>query len=168
METDNEDLAAEALDAFWDVIAHKFPEAKYGDLSPLTAVRLSNAAETAIDEWIRNNDPKATTARKHTPGPWFVDRESSYSALCIKPYPGRIVCDIEGTDAESEANALLIAAAPTLRSESQTLYNAIHAYFIDVPDRDLPVDLVAAFNSLEAAWHKADGTEPEAEERPEA
>ena len=53
-------------------------------------------------------------ASAHTAGPWHVDRQSPYSAICIKPYPGRIVCDIAGTDQEAEANALLIAAAPEL------------------------------------------------------
>ncbi|HYH66194.1 MAG TPA: hypothetical protein VD866_15990 [Urbifossiella sp.] len=39
---------------------------------------------------------------------------SRYSPICIKPYPGRVVCDIDGTDTEAEANAALIAAAPDL------------------------------------------------------
>jgi len=54
------------------------------------------------------------TAPSHTPGPWHIDRLSDYSPICIKPYPGRIVCDIDGTDPEAEANAALIAAAPEL------------------------------------------------------
>lgn len=45
-----------------------------------------------------------------------MDRHSPYAALCIKPYPGPIVCDIDGDDAEAEANARLIAAAPDLLS----------------------------------------------------
>jgi hypothetical protein len=56
----------------------------------------------------------ASTSPAHTAGPWFVDRQSPYSAICIKPIPGKIVCDIEGADAEAEANASLIAAAPEL------------------------------------------------------
>lgn len=54
------------------------------------------------------------TTREHTPGPWHIDLQSPYSAICVKPYPGEIVCDIEGADAEAEANARLIAAAPEL------------------------------------------------------
>ena len=57
MTTDNTLLAQEALDAFWNVIARKFPKATSGDLSPLTTIRLVVAAETAIDEWISNNVP---------------------------------------------------------------------------------------------------------------
>lgn len=55
-----------------------------------------------------------TTPPAHTPGPWHIDLDSPYSAICIKPYPGEIVCDIEGADAQAEANARLIAAAPEL------------------------------------------------------
>jgi hypothetical protein len=52
-----ESIADEALDAFWHVIVQRFPQAKTGDLSPLTTVRLSDAAETAIEEWIWANVP---------------------------------------------------------------------------------------------------------------
>ena len=165
MTTDKKLLVQEGLDAFWDVIAQKFPEAKTGDLSPLTTLQLDQAAETAIHEWIESNVPKPQNTPAHTPGPWFVDRQSRYSALCIKPYPGRIVCDIDGTDVEAEANAMLIAAAPELRRESQSLYDAIQYYLIGVPDSELPEELVAAFDALEAAWHKADGTEPEVNDK---
>lgn len=55
-----------------------------------------------------------STSPAHTPGPWHIDRQSPYSSICIKPYPGRIVCDIEGSDQETEANARLISAAPEL------------------------------------------------------
>jgi hypothetical protein len=51
-----------------------------------------------------------------------------------------------------------LAAAPTLRLRSQALYNAIQAYLIDVPDAELPADLVVAFDAMEEAWHAADGT----------
>jgi hypothetical protein len=55
---------------------------------------------------------KSPTA--YTAGPWHIDRQSPYSEICIKPYPGKIVCDIDGTDEESEANARLISAAPEM------------------------------------------------------
>lgn len=55
-----------------------------------------------------------TTPPAHTPGPWHIDLQSPYSPVCIKPYPGEVVCDIEGTGPEAEANARLIAAAPDL------------------------------------------------------
>lgn len=50
-----EALTEEALDAFWEVIASRFPEAKHGDLSPLRTLALSRAATTAVKEWIDNN-----------------------------------------------------------------------------------------------------------------
>ena len=48
-------LADEALDAFWQVIVKHFPKATTGDLSPLTTVRLNQAAKAAIKEWIVYN-----------------------------------------------------------------------------------------------------------------
>lgn len=56
------------------------------------------------------------------------------------------------------SDARLNAAAPELRTASRSLYDAIQAYLIDIPDRDLPKDLVEAFDAIEAAWHRADGT----------
>jgi hypothetical protein len=55
MTTDNELLAEEALDAFWNVIVQKFPEATSGDLSPLATFQLDQAAEAAVKEWVQNN-----------------------------------------------------------------------------------------------------------------
>ena len=80
----------------------------------------------------------------------------------VLPYP-RHHCsqDVSGTDDEAEANALLIAGLPDLRRASHALYNEIQAYLIDVADSELPQELVAAFDEMEAAWHKMDGTQPE-------
>jgi hypothetical protein len=64
--------------------------------------------------------------------------------------------------AEAEANARMMAGAPDLRTASQKLYDALQNYLIDVPDRDLPRWLVEGMDDLEAAWHKADGTVPQA------
>lgn len=52
-----EELIREADDAFWQVIAGRFPEVKSGDLSPPTTVRLRRAATEAVIEWIENNVP---------------------------------------------------------------------------------------------------------------
>jgi hypothetical protein len=52
-------LANEALDAFWEVVVRHNPEAKTGDLSPLTTVKLTIAAENAIKEWIWANVPSS-------------------------------------------------------------------------------------------------------------
>jgi hypothetical protein len=54
-----ESVANTALDAFWQVIVEQYPQAKTGDLSPLTTIRLQVAAETAIEEWVWANVPKA-------------------------------------------------------------------------------------------------------------
>jgi hypothetical protein len=53
-------LADEAQEAFWQVIVQRYPEATTGDLSPLTTVRLQDAAENAIGEWIHANVPTTT------------------------------------------------------------------------------------------------------------
>jgi hypothetical protein len=53
-------LADEAQEAFWQVIVQHYPEATTGDLSPLTAIRLQDAAENAIGEWIWANVPTTT------------------------------------------------------------------------------------------------------------
>src|SRR5258708_40074623 len=47
----------DGLDAFWDVIVRRFPEAKHGDLSPEGTIRLEDAAEEAVKEGISNNVP---------------------------------------------------------------------------------------------------------------
>ena len=47
----------QALEAFWETVALRFPEAQSGDLSPLTTVRLSIVAKDAIAEWVANNLP---------------------------------------------------------------------------------------------------------------
>jgi len=109
MKPSAKDITERALDAFWKIVAEQFPNAKTGDLSPLATVQIGTAAEKAVSEWIENNTRPTPTA-----GPWFVDRQSPYSALCIKPYPGRIVCDVQGNDDEAKANARLLAAAPEL------------------------------------------------------
>ena len=44
----NEQLIHEALDAFWEVVAKRFPEATTGDLCPLTALAFDQAAEAAV------------------------------------------------------------------------------------------------------------------------
>jgi hypothetical protein len=44
-------LAHDALDAFWQIIVQRYPQAETGDLSPLTTFRLQQAAEAAIEEW---------------------------------------------------------------------------------------------------------------------
>jgi len=54
---DTTELAENELEAFWTVICHHFPQAQTGDLSPWATIKLQQAAEAAIDEWIDNNTP---------------------------------------------------------------------------------------------------------------
>jgi len=54
---DIRELANQALDAFWQLIAKRHPEAKTGDLSPWSTIKLQDAAEDAIEEWLDNNCP---------------------------------------------------------------------------------------------------------------
>ena len=53
-------LASEALNAFWEVVVRHYPQAETGDLSPWTTVKLTLAAENAIEEWIWANVPSTT------------------------------------------------------------------------------------------------------------
>jgi hypothetical protein len=48
-------LAQEAEDAFWEVLRRHFPQATTGNLSIDRTIRLTVAAEAAIEEWIANN-----------------------------------------------------------------------------------------------------------------
>ncbi len=50
-------MTDEALDAFWEVIVKRYPQAKTGDLSPGATIALQLAAEDAVGEWIDNNVP---------------------------------------------------------------------------------------------------------------
>jgi len=54
-------LAEEALDAFWQVIARRFPQARTGDLSWDCVLALRSAAEQAIQQWVENNLPDDAT-----------------------------------------------------------------------------------------------------------
>ena len=58
--TDIRELADQALDAFWQFIAKRHSEADTGDLSPWRTIRLQDAAEDAIQEWLHNNVPTTT------------------------------------------------------------------------------------------------------------
>lgn len=43
-----------------------------------------------------------------------------------------------------------------LHRASQQLYDAIQGYLIDIPDSELPPDLVATFDAFETAWRRSD------------
>jgi hypothetical protein len=48
-------LIDEALTAFWEVVVRHYPQAETGDLSPWATIKLTLAAENAVEEWIDNN-----------------------------------------------------------------------------------------------------------------
>lgn len=152
-------LTRSALDAFWDIIGKEFPNAKTGDLSPTATIHLNTAAENAVSEWIENNARPTPTE-----GPWFVDRLSPYSALCIKPYPGRIVCDVHGTDVEAEANARLLAAAPDLLAACEGMCGLIERDKRDCEEINLD-DYEKAESACLSAIAKASGVEADADRK---
>lgn len=49
------EAVSEALDAFWAVIAQRFPEASTGDLDPGNVVSLEDAATNAVSTWVSFN-----------------------------------------------------------------------------------------------------------------
>ena len=154
-----EELTRIALDAFWEIIAKQFPQAKTGDLSPLATTQLDSAAEKAVSEWIDNN-----TRPTPTEGPWFVDRQSPYSAICIKPHPGRIVCDVHGTDNEADANARLLAAAPELLAACEGMCGLI--YHDKHEDERIDFDQYEKAESVcLSAIAKASGIEADADQK---
>lgn len=59
--TNSEARIARAIEnanaALWKSVVETFPEAKSGDLSPLTHYALSEALKDAIEEWVRYNVP---------------------------------------------------------------------------------------------------------------
>ena len=54
------DITLEAELAFWEVLVKRFPQAQTGDLSIDRTIRLTIAAQEAVEEWIENNVPIAT------------------------------------------------------------------------------------------------------------
>lgn len=58
MENQNiQSVVQDAWDAFWSVVASRFPEAKTGDVAPDVAFELDQVAEMAVKHWIANNVP---------------------------------------------------------------------------------------------------------------
>ena len=50
-------LAEDAMQAFWAVVADRFPDASTGDLSIERTIALTITAQAAIREWVQNNVP---------------------------------------------------------------------------------------------------------------
>ena len=105
------------------------------------------------------------TSPAHTPGPWTASADGFVFAAGQRVADAN--CDDQDmSEGETDANARLISAAPDLRQASQELYDRLQDY-LEVSDEELRNSgsggLVAAMDGMEAAWHKADGTTPEAE-----
>lgn len=50
-----ERVAAAALDAFWAAVAAGYPEARTGDVDPVTVAELGRAASRAVATWEEYN-----------------------------------------------------------------------------------------------------------------
>src|SRR3954447_19521895 len=117
------------------------------------------------------NNTSPTSPALHTPAPWVVNElKHGYGAsefqiandeekFCVAVTPRYLKAKARNY-ARAEANARLMAAAPDMRQASQRFYDAVQNY-LDVPDSELPGELVEAMDELEAAWRRADGTQPE-------
>lgn len=46
-----------AQEAFWAVVAQKFPEVTTGDFSPLDTVQFKTACDVAVEMWLTYNHP---------------------------------------------------------------------------------------------------------------
>jgi hypothetical protein len=68
--------------------------------------------------------------------------------------------DVQEFDHQAVANGEHVseddAVTAGLRAAGQQLYDAIQGYLIDIPDSQLPPELVAAFDAMEAAWRRPD------------
>jgi hypothetical protein len=51
-----DDVAREALGAFWMEVARHYPEIRWGDFDPLDAATFQRQAETAVALWYATND----------------------------------------------------------------------------------------------------------------
>src|SRR4051812_23036770 len=103
------------------------------------------------------------TAPACSPVPYRVD-----AGIFILDATGRLVAKTAPTRlwwcGTAEDNARFIVRACNahqgLRQASQELYDALCRHLIeDIPDSELPEDLLKAMGALEEAWRKADGTE---------
>jgi len=117
------------------------------------------------------------TDTAHTPGPWTIDHQrigppgEPVALLCDvnDPMSGTVIDWPRGNDssaamsiddAENEANARLIASAPTVLAALVEIVADIEAYCYD-HDSDRPTDLTVVLPTLQAAIAKATGQEEE-------
>ena len=49
----------DAQDAFWEVIAERFPQVRYGDLDMEAQSLFDDACREVVQAWLDNNDPQA-------------------------------------------------------------------------------------------------------------
>lgn len=122
---DLESLVEQASDAFWAVVADRFPDATTGDLSPGRTIAFDNAAAEAVAEWVGNNVPAGAATQRaateghpapaHTPGPWHVELAPNGKPFVTNEARQHVCTLYEGKpSARIAADARLIAAAPDL------------------------------------------------------
>lgn len=57
------EVASDAQDAFWAVVAKRFPECQTGDLDPIESSNFDVACVDVITTWVKTNDVVAEKAR---------------------------------------------------------------------------------------------------------
>jgi hypothetical protein len=77
-----------------------------------------------------------------------------------EPRASRTICLLDPLR-ESEANARLIAAAPSMLQAGQALYDEIQRHLFGKQDSELPAELTDAFDRFEATWNAARGVNGE-------
>jgi hypothetical protein len=50
-----EDAVEDGMEAFWSVVAKKFPQVKSGDFGPDETMALESAMKIAVSQWLSNN-----------------------------------------------------------------------------------------------------------------
>lgn len=106
--------------------------------------------------------------KKHTPGPWKID--SSGPTISTAEAYGTFIATVAGAEeyapgspeeareiqAECDANAALIAAAPDLLASCNEMLTLMSEYFGSVHDDD---DAALVMNRAEVAIAKAEATQ---------
>ena len=97
---DTSQITEDALDAFWQAVADRFPTAESGDLSPWQTIKLDCAAQDAVREWIDNNVPAGASVAPAVPAlnpPSQLRIQRALEAVLDHYYPDEAV-HYESTD----------------------------------------------------------------------
>ena len=106
-------IIEDALDAFWQVVADRFPAAESGDLSPWQTIKLECAAHDALRHWIENNVPAGASVAPAVPAlnsPSQVRIRRAIETVLDHYYPDEAL-HYESTD----------------RKDSNHIYHSLHA-----------------------------------------